>query len=1310
MWASLQNNTLEPLLNNAKDREKKYEWLQAVEYYEKASSISLKDKEFVKAAQFQEGLGYCCFRAALQADIAEDFSNRILLAKEAYEKAVEFYQKTKEPGKKVLVTNSNAMIAFYASFLEPIQSKKNKLLHEWWNLKKEVLKTYNKVGDLLALAKSCNDLLLSANFDLIWSERSKQKKMVKELVNYGEKAIEILSGVGSKYDLAWAYGLTSLYYGLLHYLKKMEDRREEDRKKSLNYIKKALELAENTGDGYLIGTLNLFAGGHCVYVSEPFMPKFFENALEQAAITRDNYLKGLATQWISGGSWLLGIATENPNEKKELYKKSIKTASDSISTLQIFNFSEQAIFTSYRVKTGSLIGLSAMETDLEIRRNLLKQAVENGLDGLKYMCSKEMQNEQILNGLGVSLTSLSMLEKEVNEKRRLLEEALKHLMNTASILQKEQQEISTYTFAPGLYFHLGETQMGLSIITKDTQKKIELLNSAFSSIENGLRINAKYGGGPMAISYSVTSNYFLGNILNQLYILTKKKEILEKAIGHYKNAIEEATKLENQPQIAEAYWQIAKIHDKLGNNLEASQKYQSAADYYKLAGEKIPQLKEFYEDFSVYMQAWSEIEKAKQSHSLEEYEQARGHYEKIATLHQLSKSWSYLAPNYLAWATMEKAEDLSRKENTREAIQTFQQAIEQFSKAKDSIQLRIPELRESDEREMATKLVESSDIRQRYCRARINIEEAKMLDRKGDYNSSSKKYSLAAENLQTFIKEIKSEEEQRELKIILVLCRAWQKMATAEEQASPDKYFEAAQLFEQAKTYSRTNKTSLLTLGNSSFCKGLAYGTQFEMTIDMPTHSMAKQHMERAATYYLKAGFQQASEYAKATQRLFDAYVYMNHAEKETDAEKKLKYYQAAEKVLQLSAASFLKAKQPEKTAQVQRILENVKEEKVLATSINEMLHAPVIASSTTSFSSPTPIGENSVGLKRFEHADVQANLISSDSEVKVGESFSLTAEFINAGREPALLTRVEDFIPADFVVVEKPEIYRLEDNCLNMKGKQLAPLKLVEAKLVLQPSKKGLYQLKPKIHYLDELGQTNSLKLKPLEIKVEEVSLADRVSTGTKTLDSLLLGGIPEGYAVVLTGPPSDERSLLIKNFLEAGTKKAQITFYITSEAAGLESLLKKRGFYLFLCNPESRTKLPDLPNISRLRSKTDLTNLNIALAKAHRSLTQNLEGSKRVCVEIVSDVLLDYGAKTTRKWLSELITDLGSKGFTILTVMNPGMHPPDQATAVLDLFDGEISLYQTEDQLECKKSIRVKKLRNQDYIKNPICLTKPK
>jgi hypothetical protein len=57
-------------------------------------------------------------------------------------------------------------------------------------------------------------------------------------------------------------------------------------------------------------------------------------------------------------------------------------------------------------------------------------------------------------------------------------------------------------------------------------------------------------------------------------------------------------------------------------------------------------------------------------------------------------------------------------------------------------------------------------------------------------------------------------------------------------------------------------------------------------------------------------------------------------------------------------------------------------------------------------------------------------------------------------------------------------------------------------------------------------------------------------------------------------------------------------------------------------------------------------------------------------------------------------------------MAVINPDIHPHDQARAIIDLFDGEINLTETEDPLECKKSIRVR-MRNQDYIKNPICLT---
>lgn len=204
------------------------------------------------------------------------------------------------------------------------------------------------------------------------------------------------------------------------------------------------------------------------------------------------------------------------------------------------------------------------------------------------------------------------------------------------------------------------------------------------------------------------------------------------------------------------------------------------------------------------------------------------------------------------------------------------------------------------------------------------------------------------------------------------------------------------------------------------------------------------------------------------------------------------------------------------------------------------------------------------------------------------------------------------------------------------------------------------------------------------------------------------MLGGIPEGLAIVLTGPPSDEREFLVRNFLETGTNKEETTFYVTTETNGLDNLIKNSNFQLFLCNPKPKIPVPDLPNITKITSKTDINNLNMSLARTSRNTKQKT--TKRVCIEIVSDVLLRQGPEITRRWLSELITDLGSKGFTILAVLNPTMHPSDQANAVLDLFDGEISITQTDDPLECKKSIRVEKLRGQDYIKNPICLTNQK
>jgi tetratricopeptide (TPR) repeat protein/KaiC/GvpD/RAD55 family RecA-like ATPase len=1319
LWIALDKISLETLLEKAKELEKRYEWLDAIDFYEQASS--LVSEGILTAAELRERIGFCFFKAALQADTNDVFRDRMGLAVKAYEETVELVQSVEKNGECAKISHVEALVAYVSSWLERDWMKKGKLLNEWWRLENEALEEYEKDGDLINIGKTCNNLL-EFSLERFWLPTDFQdiKRVVDELLNLGEKSIKILSDLDDDYELARAYCFTGFYYAICPWwIGGNKDRVEEV---SIKYSQKALMHSEKIADSWLSAWAQLTVSGVQFFIkgNTILAIEHAKNALKHAKITKDHKLLAEATCMLglNFGSALnllekdpekrLNLLEKDPEKRKERIHKSIKLIQESIDHYHTIDLFVGRTFRSYKAIVTNLKALAQSETDIKSRTEMLNKAVEVGYEGIKYTDGYvERRTANAISALIEALYTRAVVETKNSKKQRLLKEALEYCIKENEIREREKNNIKldSITNQSNQVF----IYAALAKVEQKKEKKIELLTSCLASMEKAIKLVAKdtqvHHLKWLSKAYG-TFCYRFGTPLNELYTLTKDVKFLSKAIEVYKTAVESYTIADTRSQVAEAYWQIAMVYDLLGERLESARNYQLASENYKLAAEKIPQLKEFYNNYYLYMQAWSQIEQARYFHSIEDYEEARQHYEKAALLHESIGTWSYLTPNYFAWANMEEAEGLSRKENAQQAKQVFQKALDQFTKAEETIKQRIMEITSAEERGMTQRLLQSSALRRKFCQARIQIEDAKLLDREGKYLQSSQSYGEAEQNILSVVEKLESEAERKELEYVAILCRAWGKMANAEETSSLESYVEAASLFEQAKDRCYTKKASLWALGNSSFCKGLAAGLRYKSSMDLRENALAKRYINDAATSYQQAGFASASEYARATLRLFDAYVFMNQAEGEVDPEKKTRQYQMAENLLKIAADLFKKARQPEKTAQVQGILGNVREEKALAVSLYDVMHAPTIASTTLSFTAPSPTSEVSVGLEQFEHSNVQANLIAGMKEVKIGESFCLTVEFINAGKEPALLTRVDDFVPSDFIVVKKPEIYRLEESCLNMKGKQIAPLKLVEAKLVLQPSKKGIYQLSPTVHYLDDLGQNKSLQLKSVEIKVEEVMLPDRISTGTKEIDSLLLGGIPKEYAVVLSGPPSDEREVIIKNFLEAGIQEAQTSFYVATEAVGVENLLEESRFYLFLCNPKPKVDVPDLPNVSKLRSKTDINNLNMALARESRNL-QIQQSPKRLCVEIVSDVLLEYGSKTTRKWLAELITELASKGFTVLAVINPKMHAPDQTGAILDLFDGEISITQTDDPLECKKQIQVKKLRGQDYIKNPICLT---
>jgi len=224
----------------------------------------------------------------------------------------------------------------------------------------------------------------------------------------------------------------------------------------------------------------------------------------------------------------------------------------------------------------------------------------------------------------------------------------------------------------------------------------------------------------------------------------------------------------------------------------------------------------------------------------------------------------------------------------------------------------------------------------------------------------------------------------------------------------------------------------------------------------------------------------------------------------------------------------------------------------------------------------------------------------------------------------------------------------------------------------------------------------------------VSKPKAIEHVSTGIAGLDKLLYGGIPPNYAVLLTSPSCDERDLLIRSFLETGAKKGEVTFYVTIDPGAAKPLAEEfqSNFYLFVCNPQADALVREAPNVFKLRGVENLTDIGIALTSAIHKLDPSLKGSRRICISLLSDLLLQHHAVQTRRWLTTLITELKSNGFTILATMNPRIHPQQELEAILDLFEGEINIYEKETEKGLEKYLKIKKMSNQKYLDSELLL----
>ena len=360
--------------------------------------------------------------------------------------------------------------------------------------------------------------------------------------------------------------------------------------------------------------------------------------------------------------------------------------------------------------------------------------------------------------------------------------------------------------------------------------------------------------------------------------------------------------------------------------------------------------------------------------------------------------------------------------------------------------------------------------------------------------------------------------------------------------------------------------------------------------------------------------------------------------------------------------------------------------------------------------------------VRRLEHADAQA-FIMTKKEIGVAEELPVRLDLVNVATNRAVFLKIEGLIPPEFKVTKSPSYCTVRDDFVELNNKELSSSTVETLKFSFQAKESGVFILNPRVFYINALGETMTCFPRAVTVTVrstvqakigdETISvpiLPDRVPTGFMDLDVLLFGGIPQNYSVMLSGSSSDEKELLIKRFLTSGTTAHATTLYLTIDPENVKELAKEypMDFYLFVCNSRADALIEDAPNIFKLKGVENLTEIDITLNKVFRNIETSKPAPKRACIDIISDILLQHHSVTTRKWLSGVLADLRTKGFTTLVTINPKMHSPEEVQAILGLFEGEIDVSERETTKGLQHILRIRKLRDQKFLTNELIINK--
>ncbi len=1064
-----------------------HEWANATELCQQALGLLDSSLDPFKTALFSQLQARCDFERAFHSNTRNDFELLLKNAGDQYYKTAALYEKT---GLEALAKRLQAKGTFARFWLAHNPDERRRLVQECILLATTSLKIQETQGQRDQTGETYNDLLVyhahAIHLDTEWNLL---KENFERALEAGRSAIAEFERLDNSSSLLESLRVTIKLIALESQSSTDSSRTEVLAKEATQLQERLVRLSEKTGSARAAravkeGAADIAFGLKGDYVKA--LGLFEEVASEATEIFNSPEIGELCWEMASVAEWR-ALAEEHSENRRELLEKGLAAASRAIKALEI-PLQTSNLAMAYATEANCYIDLANyVETEVDKKRFCVEKAIESASKGTTFETGT-LAWQLAAHALSKATYFLATITQDPARKNHLLNEALNIREET---LRVTDQLLRNFSWSRGVMRnYLALIKAELAAIEKDSSEKTRLLREAGSHMQECIEFCSNSATNPSFKTYLAQYCESYGDILVDGFKTTAEAEQALRAVKAYQESIAYLSESGLSSPLGALNWKIARVFDSLGNLKAASDTFRKAAEEYGQAGRKFPAFGPTFADVATYMEAWAEIENARLAHAEEEYAKAHESYSRAAKALQRTHAWTYLSKLFIARSLLERGEAHSGDEKHETSILAFSDALTAFQEERVEIESKLRETIDAREEMELKNWLKITDQREGYARGRIELEEARAFDKKGQKGPSSRKYLSASGTFQALVAKIDSPSDRGEMEALALFCEAWAQMKKAESRASPEIYSQAAETFAKATESTSRETFRLLALANASICKALVWGTKFRLTRNIQLYSEIKKELETAADYYQESGFRKTASWTRATQRLFDALLYLANAEVEQDPKKKTEFYHFAEKHFELAAKLYGEAGFPAKKREALEHSGRAREEKKLLLAPIEDLSEIPKASGTIVTAPPLGRGQPQ-GLERFEDANVVGNLSVPKRELNVGTDLVFELEMANVGRTTATLIKLENVAPDGFEIELEKNPYRLVDGHIDMRGRRLEHLKMHEMKIVLKPTRRGEFELRPRVLFSDDKGNFRMHEFGPVQVEVQELGIS---------------------------------------------------------------------------------------------------------------------------------------------------------------------------------------------------------------------------